>query len=249
MDNIELTTADGVATVTMNRGKVNALNEIMVDELHGAFTDLKTNPDVRAVILTGNGKFFSFGFDVPELYDYSPEDFTRYLRKFTMLYTDMFVFPKPLVAAINGHAVAGGCMLATACDLRLMVGGNAKISLNEITFGSSVFAGSVEMLRNIVGSRIAEKIVLGGKMLTADEAHSLRLIDHVVHESSLLKSAITRAEEMSAHNPRAFAGIKSLLRNPIAEMMKACEEQSITDFVDIWYSPETRESLKTVQIR
>lgn len=249
MGNIEISTADGIATVTMNRGKVNALNEAMVDELHDVFNDLQTNPDVRAVVLTGTGKFFSFGFDVPELYDYSPEDFTGYLRKFTGLYTDMFVFPKPLVAAINGHAVAGGCMLATACDVRLMVGGNAKISLNEITFGSAVFAGSVEMLRFIVGSRNAEKIVLGGKMLTADEAHSLRLVDQVVHESSLLNSATTKAGEMSACNPRAFAGIKDLLRNPTAVLMKSNEDQSIAAFVDIWYSPETRESLKTVQIR
>ncbi len=249
MSHIELARNNGIATVTMNRGKVNALNEAMVDELGAAFNDLKAASDVLAVILTGQGKFFSFGFDVPELYDYSPEDFARYLQKFTGLYTDLFIFPKPLIAAINGHAVAGGCMLATACDVRLMVGGKAKISLNEITFGSAVFAGSVEMLRYIVGSRNAEKIVLGGKMLTAEEAHSLRLVDHVVHESSLLNSAAIRAAEMSAHDPRAFAAIKGLLRNPIAAAMQAHEAQSIADFVDIWYSPETRESLKSVQIR
>jgi 3,2-trans-enoyl-CoA isomerase len=249
MSYVNVSIGDTSATVTMNRGKVNALNEDMVDELRGVFNDLKANPDARAVILTGNGKFFSFGFDVPELYDYSPEDFTRYLQKFTGLYTDIFVFPKPVIAAINGHAVAGGCMLATACDVRLMVGGKAKISLNEITFGSAVFAGSVEMLRYIVGSRNAEKILLGGKMLHADEAHSLKLVDHVVHESGLLTSAASKAGEMASFNPRAFAAIKALLRHPIAADMKSGEAQSIADFVDIWYSPETRESLKTVQIR
>jgi len=249
MSNIDIATTDSIATVTMNRGKVNALNEDMVDELRGVIDELREKTDARAVILTGQGKFFSFGFDVPELYDYSPDDFTRYLRKFTGLYTDMFVFPKPLIAAINGHAVAGGCMLATACDVRLMVGGSAKISLNEITFGSSVFAGSVEMLRGIVGSRHAEKILLGGKMMVADEAHSMRLIDKVVHESGLMSSATTIAREMAALDPRAFAGIKGLLRNPIVEEMKAREEKSIADFVEIWYSPETRESLKSVQIR
>ncbi len=249
MSNVEVSVGENIAMIKMNRGKVNALNEPMVDELRGVFNSLKINQDVRAVILTGQGKFFSFGFDVPELYDYSPEEFAGYLRKFTDLYTDMFVFPKPLVAAINGHAVAGGCMLATACDVRLMVGGKAKISLNEITFGSSVFAGSVEMLRYIVGSRNAEKILFGGKMLSADDAHSMRLIDQVVHENSLLNSATMRATEMAVNNPHAFAGVKGLLRNPIAARMRQDEEPSIADFVKIWYSPKTRESLKTVQIR
>jgi 3,2-trans-enoyl-CoA isomerase len=249
MGHVNVSIGDTIATLILNRGKVNALNEAVVDELRALFGDLKSNNNVRGVILTGHGKFFSFGFDVPELYDYSPEDFTRYLRKFTGLYTDMFVFPKPLIAAVNGHAVAGGCMLATACDMRLMVGGKTKISLNEITFGSSVFAGSVDMLRFIVGSRNAEKILIGGKMMVADEAHSMRLVDKVVHESGLMNSATLVAGEMAAHDPRAFAGIKGLLRNPIAETMKAGEEQSIADFVEIWYSPETRESLKTVQIR
>lgn len=249
MGNVEIESTDNITTLTLNRGKVNALNEAVVDELRGIFGDLKSNNGVRAVILTGNGKFFSFGFDVPELYDYSPEDFTRYLRKFTGLYTDIFIFPKPLIAAINGHAVAGGCMLATACDMRLMVGGKARISLNEITFGSSVFAGSVEMLRFIVGSRNAEKILIGGGMLSADEALEMGLIDEVVDENIIMASATIRAGEMASRNPQAFAGLKSLLRNPIAAEMRANEEQSMSDFVQIWYSPETRESLKTVQIR
>ena len=116
----------GIATLTLSRGKVNALNEPMVEEIHRSFENMGKDPDVKAVILTGEGKFFSFGFDIPEFLGFPRESFARYLKKFTDLLTYMFVFPKPVVAALNGHAVAGGCMLATTCDYRLMVSGKAK---------------------------------------------------------------------------------------------------------------------------
>jgi enoyl-CoA hydratase/carnithine racemase len=84
-----------IATVTLNRGKVNALNEPMVEELTKSFEDLETDNEVRSIIFTGSGKFFSFGFDVPEFLNYSKSDFIRYLEKFTNFYTYLFLFPKP----------------------------------------------------------------------------------------------------------------------------------------------------------
>lgn len=107
MDFILVAKNEEVATVTLNRGKVNALNEIMVEQLKDCFADLERDRQVSSVILTGKGSFFSFGFDIPEFLSYSKDDFTRYLTKFTDLYTYLFLFPKP-VAALNGHAIAGG---------------------------------------------------------------------------------------------------------------------------------------------
>ena len=109
---------EGIATVRLERGKVNALNEQVVDELSSCLRGLESDPTVRGVLLTGTGKFFSFGFDIPEFLGAQREEFTGYLRKFTTLYRELFVHPRPVVAALNGHAVAGGCMLATACDVR-----------------------------------------------------------------------------------------------------------------------------------
>ncbi len=249
MDIVQVSTRDDITTVVMNRGKVNALNEAMVDRLQKVFDELEASPETRAVILTGAGKFFSFGLDVPELYDYSPEDFALFLRKFTGLYAHLFVFPKPVIAAVNGHAIAGGCMLATSCDYRFMVPGRAKISLNEITFGSSVFAGSVEMLKFRVGSSNAQRVLYDGSMYTAEEAKTIGLVDRVVTEEDLLDQAATAARQLISRNARAFAAIKGLLRNPVADVMRRNEAASIEKFVRIWYSEETRESLKSVQIR
>src|SRR5262245_32773085 len=121
----DVTVAAGVATVTLARGKVNALDEATVDDLRAAFRRLTADDAVRAVVLTGSGSFFSFGWDVPALYAYPKEAFRQFVTKFTDLYAELYLHPRPLVAALNGHTVAGGCMLAIACDLRLMVSGKA----------------------------------------------------------------------------------------------------------------------------
>ncbi len=249
VDMLDEQISDGIATITLQRGKVNALNELLVDELHHGLERLEKDSAVRSVILTGRGKFFSFGLDIPELYDYSKESFADFLRKFTGLYTRLFVFPKPVIAAINGHAIAGGCMLASACDFRLMVTGKAKISLNEITFGSSVFAGSVEMLKYVVGSRNAETMLCSGAMYSAENAARFGLVDKVVSEDGLQDEARRIAEEMAGKSAAAFRSIKMLLRGPVAKAMETGEAASIREFVDIWYSPATREKVKDIQIR
>ena len=239
---------DGIATITLQRGKVNAINEAMVNCLRGRLESLANDAAARTVILTGHGKFFSFGLDIPELFDYSQAAFALFLQKFTDLYTQLFVFPKPVIAAINGHAIAGGCMLASACDYRLMVTGKARISLNEITFGSSVFAGSVEMLKHCVGAANAERILLSGAMYSAEEACRLGLISQVVSEADLQSEAKKTAANMTATYANAFRSIKLLLRGPVAEMMRTREAESIRNFVTIWYSEETRAAVKGIQI-
>ena len=237
-----------IATVNLSRGKVNALNEPMVEELTEAFQNLEKDHTVNSVILTGSGKFFSFGFDVPEFLKYSKRDFISYLEKFTNLYTNIFQFPKPVIAALNGHTIAGGCMLATACDYRLMVSGKAKISLNEITFGASVLAGSVEMLRFCVGSKNSQSILYSGAMYSAEEAFALRLVDQLSSEAALAEDARMVALEFAEKDSSAFRSIKLLLRKPVAERMIKREKDSILEFVDIWYSEKTWEKLKEIEI-
>jgi enoyl-CoA hydratase/carnithine racemase len=237
-----------IATVTLNRGKVNALNEPMVEEITKSFEDLETDNEVKSIIFTGSGKFFSFGFDVPEFLSYPKSDFIRYLEKFSNLYTYVFRLPKPIVAALNGHTIAGGCMLATACDLRLMVTGKARISLNEITFGAPVFAGCLEMLRYCVGSRNAQAIVYSGDMYSAEQALQLGLVDRVSSEDDLAEDARKVAQELAQKDSSAFRCTKHLLRKPVAEEMIKREKDAILKFVDIWYSEQTWENLKEIKI-
>jgi enoyl-CoA hydratase/carnithine racemase len=237
-----------IATVALCRGKVNALNDGLVVELRQCLERLAANPDSRAIVLTGRGKFFSFGFDIPEFLAFSKSEFRAYLTGFTGLYTYLFTYPKPVVAALNGHTIAGGCMLALACDYRLMTTGKARISLNEITFGASVLAGSTEMLRFLVGSARAADVLYSGNMYTAEEAHEMGLVQAVSTDDRLTDQAMRVAADLAAKPAPAFAAIKSLLRKPVADEMMQREAASIREFVDIWYTQETWANILDIKI-
>lgn len=245
---IETTVQDSVAIVVLSRDKVNAINLRLVEEFGAMLERYETDNSVSSVVLTGRGKFFSFGFDVPEFLEAPRDNFEAFLKKFTSLYRYIFTYPKPVVAALGGHAIAGGCMLATACDRRIMASGGAKISLNEIAIGVPVFAGSAEMLKFCAGEKNAQEILYSGAMYTADEALPLGLVDRVVELKECLGAAIEEARELGEKG-EPFAAIKHLLRIPVAEDWIRREGPSIREFLNIWYSPEAQEKLKEVVIR
>jgi enoyl-CoA hydratase/carnithine racemase len=249
MNHVHVDHSAELGIVTLDRGKVNALNSATVQELSVCFAGLAKDNSVRGIVFRGVGKFFSFGFDIPEFLSYSKEAFVEYLKSFTRFYTELFLFPKPVVAALNGHAIAGGCMIATACDIRVMTSAKAKISLNEITFGASLFAGSVAMLKHLVGGPNAEKILYTGKMYGAEEAWHLGLVDEMVSPDELMTRAVEKARRLASQDARAFASIKRLVRAPIAEAMRRREADSISEFAHIWYSERTWRQLKQIVIR
>jgi len=249
MSFIDLTIDNGIATVKLNRIRVNALNETIVEQLIACFNDLIDDNAVRTVILTGQGKFFSFGLDIPELTPYSKESFEEFIVKFTNLYTQIYMYPKAVICAINGHAIAGGFILATACDYRLMVTGKARIALNEVTLGSSIFAGNLEILKVLVGVRNAELIALRGKMYSAEQAKEFKLVDRVVSEEVLKAEAMYMAESYAQKDLTAYYSIKKLIRLPIYEAYKVREEAAIKEFVEIWYSDYTRAQMAEITIR
>lgn len=249
MSYLDIQHAEGVATVRLSRGKVNALHGEMVAELRSVFRELAGTDDTAGAVLTGTGAFFSFGLDVPLLYDLTPEAFAAFLHDFTALYTELFGFPKPLVAAVNGHAAAGGCMLALSCDVRLMADSPGRIGLNEASFGSSLFAGSVEMLRYAVGDAAAVRVAHSGALYDVRAAAQIGLVDEIVPGDRLLDEARSRALALSHGHIEAFRSIKSLLRDRVIATMRATESASIDDFVKIWYSEPTRKQLQRIQIR
>ncbi|MDQ1277219.1 MAG: Enoyl-CoA hydratase/isomerase family protein [Thermodesulfobacteriota bacterium] len=249
MEFLRVEKADGIAKVILARGKVNAINEFVIDELTACFRELAADDATKAVILTGQGKFFTYGVDIPEFLNYKQEYFLRYLTKFTSFYGDVFLYPKPVIAALNGHTMAGGCMIAIACDYRIMVSGKAKISLNEINFGSSLFAGSVEIIKLWLGQKNAETAVYTGAMYAAEEALQLGLIHQVSTDAELAANARSMAKQYAAKDGVAFRSIKHLLRKPLADEIRKREKDSLLEFVDIWYSEATWEKLqgKTIQ--
>jgi len=249
MEHLRLDVTDGIATLTLSRGKVNALHEPLVQDLAAALDRLADAADVRALILTGAGKFFSFGFDLPGFLNYSREEFGQFAEKFSRLCRRLFLYPKPVIAALNGHAVAGGCVLALPCDVRVMAADKAKIGLNEITFGSTVFGGIVEMLTHIVGARHAERVLLEGVFYSAAEALSLGLVDRAAPLEDVPAIAREVARTCAARDLTAYASLKRQLRRTAAENIARGEAAALTEFLDLWYSPSTREKLQGITIQ
>jgi len=238
-----------IATITLNRPKVNALNDQLIDELKVAFQNAESDQNVNAVILTGEGSFFSFGFDVPGFMSYSKDAFQCYVEKYSDMVKEIFMFPKPIIAALNGHTVAGGSVLALACDYRIMISGKAKIALNEMTFGSTLFSCVTETLRYAVGSKESEQIIYTGKMHSAEEALALGLVDAIANEDEFPQVISEKAQDFAGKDLAAFRSIKQLLKSETLRNIELEEGKTISEFVDIWYSESTRENLKKIEIR
>lgn len=237
------------AVITLARGRVNAIDQQLVSEVSTTLSELAEDASVTSLVLTGRGKFFSFGLDVPALYDLTPDEFTGFLQAFCGLCRDLFLFPKPIVAAINGHAMAGGCVLTLPCDTRIATDTAASISLNEVTLGASLFASTVEMLRYWVRNQEAEQLLLTGRMIDAKEAQRLGLVDQIVEASNLLLAALSRAGELAAQYGPGYVALRRLIRQPVADRWLEREDESIKEFVRIWYTQETRHKTRQVQIR
>lgn len=249
MDFVDISINEDIAIVSLSRPKVNAINEQVTDELHRAFNDLADVTDVRAIILTAKGNFFSFGFDVPEFLSYPKDSFTRFVISFVDLINYIFVYPKPVVAALNGHTIAGGTLIALACDYRLMVSGKAKIALNEITFGSTIFINGIELLKFWVGEKNTESILFSGKMYEPPDALELGLIHEVISNEVLMDESLKRAKDLSIKDLIAYKSMKLELREGLIDRIKHREKESINGFVDIWYSEGTRRKLERIEIR
>jgi len=249
MSSVKVSISDNVGVITLARDKVNAINESLLDDIDIELDRLESDPDLCAVVLTGRDRFFSFGFDVPELLTLSQEGLRRFLTKHTALLLRLFTFGRPVIAAVNGHATAGGCMLVMACDYRIAAQGNGKVGLNEIDLGVSVFGGSAEMLRYWVGNRNAELILTDGTFYSMGQAKELGMIDELLHYDDVLPAALDRARRWGGKPRPAYRAIKRLMRGGVAEKILHTEEAALDAFIETWYSADAQKILPTLEIR
>ncbi len=135
MNTIKVTVKDSIAVLALDRGKSNAINLAMIEELHQMIHNISEEEQIGALLITGKENFFSSGLDLFEIYDYDASTMRHFWLKFIELIEAMFSFKKPMVAAITGHSPAGGCVLALCADYRLMAQGKFVIGLNEVAVG------------------------------------------------------------------------------------------------------------------
>jgi len=175
---IDTKTVDGVAVLSMTHGKANALDIEFCDALAARFNDLR-KADTKAIVLTGRGKIFSAGVDLKRLSSGGAEYIRRFLPALHRLYEAAFFHPKPVVAAVNGHAIAGGCVLACCADRRLMARDAGRIGVTEILVGVPFPALAFEVVRFAVPPRYLPEFTLSGATYATDEALRRGWVDEV----------------------------------------------------------------------
>jgi len=205
--------SDGaIATVTFNRPeKRNAISTEMIEELLGALFECEKN-QARAVILTGAGKAFCSGMDLDalkELAGQAPEQNLEDSRRMARMFRRLYTFPKPLIAAVNGPAIAGGCGIATLCDFTLAVP-EAKFGYTEVRIGFIPAIVSVFLIRQI-GEKRARDLLLSGRIFGAEEAQRLGLVNTIVPPDQLLTRARELATALLANSPASLLRTKQLL--------------------------------------
>lgn len=236
---------NGIAIVKLNRGITNAINPDLVASLTSTLKDLKQDSGVRGIVLSSsNEKFFSIGFDIPYLFDLPPDSFRSFYQSFSRLCIELMTIPKPVISAIRGHAIAGGCVLTLCCDYRFISEGRKFIGVNEIKLGVPVPFVADCILRRLIGYRKARTIMDTGDFYEPDEALMLGLVDKVLPLEEVLPKSIEEARKLSSVSSSAFTGVKNNRVEPIEEEVMARLGEKEDFFVECWYSAITRDLLK-----
>ncbi len=201
-ENLKVETRDGVAIVTINRpDKLNALNDRTVEELDAAFAAIGSDPQVRGAILTGAGeKAFVAGADIAELATQSPVDGKERSIRGQKVLDRIENLGKPVIAAVNGFALGGGCELALACHVRV-ASENARLGTPEVKLGIMCGYAGTQRLPRLVGKGRALEMLLTGEMVAAPDALRIGLVNRVVPKESLLAEAETLLRQMLANGP------------------------------------------------
>jgi len=236
---IERTDAGGVTVLRLAHGKAHALDLELCLALTG---ELEALAETRApAVLTGGGTIFSAGVDLVRLLreevDYTP----RFLQALTGCFLTLFDHPAPVVAAINGHAVAGGCILALACDRRLAAAGDYGIGIPELRVGVPFPIVALEIVRHgAPGGHFRDELVYQGEVMPPAEALARGLVDEVVPAGELLERAVAAARRLGAIPHAVFAATKRALRAPALERYRLAAASADPAIAEAWCSPEVR---------
>jgi enoyl-CoA hydratase len=236
---IELQYQDGVAVLTLAHGKANVFDAELCEAIAARLEECISAPKCTAIVMTGRGSIFSAGVDLLRVLNEGEPYVRRFLPLLNTALESAFACPKPLIAAVNGHAIAGGCILACAADLRLMARGAGRIGAPELLVGVAFPPVPLEILRFTAAPHHLQSLVFRGLTLTADAAVAAGLVDTAVDPDALLAEAIAAAEALAAPPAAAFAITKRQLRDAALTRMREGRRQFDAGVQDLWCEPQT----------
>ena len=235
---IEIQTAGAVAVLTFSSGRVNAIDVEFADELTQAIGELRQSGG-GPLVVTGAGRAFSAGVDLKRVVEGGPAYTDRLIPALSAMIQAMFGYPGPTVAAVNGAAIAGGCVLACACDRRLISAG-AQIGASEVRVGVPFPIAALEVMRHVCADR-TEEALLGGRIYHDDEAVAMGLVHRVVAEH-LVDAAVAEASGLAEIPADAYRQTKAQLRAPA--MARILDRSDVDDEVRrMWGAEQTRQHI------
>lgn len=231
----------GVRVLTLDRPPANAIAPDLLDDLKAALRVAREDDAVRSVVLAGSGKFFSAGLDLRQTTN--AEDLRGLLQeRFRDTHVELLEFPKPTIAMLNGHAIAGGVILLLACDYRLGVEGDYKVGLNEVAIGAGFPKVALEIVRLRLTHQQASEVLLGANVYPSSEAVRLGLVDELLPAETLRDTVLRRAAHLGTHPREAYAHTKRALVAQTVERVRAETPEEADATAAVWMAPESLEA-------
>lgn len=245
---ITRTIESGVAVLTLDLGRGNAIDDAFMEAIASSL-DAALSDGARAAVITGRGKVFCGGLDLVTIHAYDRERMGRYHDAFNAMFEKVLAFPRPVVAALNGHALAGGCILAMCADARVAQPGAYSIGLNEVAIGLSFPASAFEIARRATPDRSVASVFLEGKSFSPEEALAAGIVDRLAGDRGLVAEAVELAARLSSGGLEAIADTKADLIAPVVARIRATEAARRERFLDQWFSPDTRARIGALRER
>lgn len=235
----------GIAVMRLDRAPVNALNPAFLARIDEALDALEADAKVKAVVLTGEGRSLSGGMDLKELQAFSAADQRAMVDGLNRTYGRIYGFPRPVVCAAHGPAIAGGMFFVLASDYRV-AGERAVFGLAEVRVAVRFPVGPMEIARAELAPHALRRIMLGGQNHDAATALALGAVDEVVPAGRVLERALEVAATYATLPPETFAGIKRAIRGAVLEQVRAALEDGAEPMRDGWFTGETGDAVRAV---
>ncbi len=239
---------DTIHELRLSRPPVNALNPALVRSLREAVESAPAQ-GAHGLVLSGAPGMFSAGLDVPTLLQLDRAAFRFFWVDFFGLCAALARSPIPIAAAITGHSPAGGAVLAILCDYRVMARGEFRIGLNEVQVGLSVPECIQAALRRLVGTYRAERLLVAGAMLEAEQALAVGFVDELIDTDLVVPRALAWIGDLLKFPPQAMRETRRLARADLAEVFADPDALPVEQFLDGWFAPEAQTVLKALVAR
>jgi enoyl-CoA hydratase len=237
---LDVTQRGRLAVVTLAHGKANALDIELCRTVATRFAELE---DADAIVLTGQGRIFSAGIDLVRAVAGGADYLREFLPVLSQVFEAVFFHPRPVVAALNGHAIAGGCVLACAADRRLMLRDGGRVGVTELLVGVPFPPVAFEIMRSVVAPQHLADILYGGATYLPDAARDRGLVDEVV-DGDMMERAVAAAQRLADLSPRAFAITKQQLRQAARERLQRDVATFDAQIDAIWRDPASLQRMR-----